>query len=89
MIGGYLGGRPNLTCLWHALSRAVWGHAPPGNFEKLMHTLGDAFSLAFSTDFYLVTGNKVMMNWTVDIHDRRTKWSVYNLFSSGKTAMKV
>ena len=61
-----------------------------------MHTLGDAFSLilgaksrAFSTDFYLVTGNKVMMNWTVDIHDRRTKWSVYNLFSSGKTAMKV
>ena len=54
-----------------------------------MHTLGDAFSLAFSTDFYLVTGNKVIMNWTVDIHDRRTKWSVYNLFSSGKTAMKV
>ena len=38
-----------------------------------MHTLGEAFSLilgaksrAFRTDFYQVTGNKVMMNWTVD-----------------------
>ena len=38
-----------------------------------MHTLRDAFSLilgaksrAFRTDFYQVTGNKVMMNWSVD-----------------------
>ena len=38
-----------------------------------MHTLGDAFALilgaksrAFRTDFYQVTGNKVMMNWSVD-----------------------
>ena len=38
-----------------------------------MHTLGDAFALilggksrAFRTDFYQVTGYKVMMNWSVD-----------------------
>ena len=38
-----------------------------------LHTLGDAFSLnlgaksrAFRTDFYQVTGNEVMMNWSVD-----------------------
>ena len=38
-----------------------------------MHTLGDAFFLilgaksrAFRTDFYQITGNKVMMNWSVD-----------------------
>ena len=38
-----------------------------------IHTLGDAFSLilgaksrAFRTDFYQVTSNKVMMNWSVD-----------------------
>ena len=38
-----------------------------------MRTFGDAFSLilgaksrAFRTDFYQVTGNKVMMNWSVD-----------------------
>ena len=38
-----------------------------------MRTLGDAFSLIlgaksreFRTDFYQVTGNKVMMNWSVD-----------------------
>ena len=68
MIGGYLGRRPTLACLWHAIPRGVWGHAPPG-----MHTRGDAFSLilgaksrAFRTDFYQVTGNKVMMNWSVD-----------------------
>ena len=38
-----------------------------------MRTLGDAFSLilgaksrTFKTDFYQVTGNNVMMNWSVD-----------------------
>ena len=38
-----------------------------------MHTLRDAFSLilgaklrVFRTDFYQVTGNKVMMNWSID-----------------------
>ena len=34
MIGGYLGRRPTLACLWHAISRGVRGHAPPGNFEN-------------------------------------------------------
>ena len=33
MISGYLGGRPTLTCLWHAIPRGVLGHAPLGNFE--------------------------------------------------------
>ena len=72
MIGGYLGRRPILACLWHAIPRGFRGHAPPGNFE--MQTLGDAFSLilgaksrAFVTDFYQVTANnKVMINWSVD-----------------------
>ena len=43
----------------------------PREFLK-MHTLRDAFSLilgaksrAFRTDFYQVTGNKVMMNWVL------------------------
>jgi len=38
-----------------------------------MHSLGDAISLilgaksrAFRTDFYQVTGNKVVMNWSAD-----------------------
>ena len=72
MIGGHVGQRPILACLWHAIPSEVRGHAPPGNFLK-MHTLGDAFSLilgaksrAFRTDFYQVTSNKVMMNWGVD-----------------------
>ena len=43
MIGGYLGRRPILACLWHAIPRGVRGHAPPGNFE--MQTLVDAFFL--------------------------------------------
>ena len=71
MIGGYVGQRPTLACLWHAIPRGVWGHAPPGILK--IHTLRDAFSLilgaksrAFRTDFYQVTGNKVMMNWSVD-----------------------
>ena len=34
MIGGYLGRRPTLAYLWHAISRGVRGHAPPGNFEN-------------------------------------------------------
>ena len=71
MIGGYLGRRPTLACLWHAIPRGVQGHAPPGNFE--IRTLGDAFSLileaksrTFRTDFYHITGNKVMMNCSLD-----------------------
>ena len=35
MIGGYLGRRRTLACLWHAIPRGVRGHAlPPGNFEN-------------------------------------------------------
>ena len=34
MIGGHLGQRPTLACLWHAIPRGVRGHAPPGNFEN-------------------------------------------------------
>ena len=34
MIGGYLGRRPTLACLWHAIPRGLRGHAPPGNFEN-------------------------------------------------------
>ena len=74
MIGGYLGRRPILACLWHAIPRGGPGACPPlpGNFE--MQTLGDAFSLilgaksrALVTDFYQVTANnKVMTNWSVD-----------------------
>ena len=66
MIGGYLGRRRTLAWLWHAIPRGVR--------EILkMRTLGDAFSLilvaksrAFRTDFYQVTGNKVMMNCSLD-----------------------
>ena len=68
MIGGYLGRRPTLACLWHALPRGGSGGMPPQEILK-MHTLGDAFSLilgtksrAFRTDFYQVTGNKELMN---------------------------
>ena len=57
MIGGYLGQRPTPEC----------------QYLLKMHALGDAFSLiwgaksrAFRTDFYQVTGNKVMMNCSVD-----------------------
>ena len=60
MIGGYLGRRPTLECLWHAISRGSGG-MPPREILK-MHTLGDAFSLilgvksrAFRTDF--LSGN--------------------------------
>ena len=35
MIGGYLGRRPTLACLWHAIPRGVWGHAPLGNFKNV------------------------------------------------------
>ena len=76
MIGRYLGRRPTLACLWHAIPRGVRGHAPPPGGAwggGKMHTLGDAFCLilgaksrAFRTDFYQVTSNKVMMNWSVD-----------------------
>ena len=71
MIGGYLGRRPALACLWHAIPRGVRGHAlPPGNFENAYFRrcifLDFAKSRAFRTDFYQVTGNKVMMNWSVD-----------------------
>ena len=66
MIDGYLGRRPTLTCLWHAIPRGSWGMLPREILK--MHTLGYAFSLilggksrAFRTDFYQVTGNKVMM----------------------------
>ena len=48
------------------------GGMPPWEILK-MYTLRDAFSLilgaksrAFTTDFNEVTGNKVMMNWSVD-----------------------
>ena len=34
MIDGYVGQRPTLACLGHAIPRGVWGHAPPGNFEN-------------------------------------------------------
>ena len=71
MIGGYLGRRPTLVCLWHAIPRGVRGQ-PPREILK-MRTLGDAFSLilgaksrAFRTDVYQVTGNKVMMNCSLD-----------------------
>lgn len=72
MIGGYLGRRRILACLWHAIPRGVRGHAPREILK--MQTLGDAFSLilgaksrAFVTDFYQVTANnKVMINWSVD-----------------------
>ena len=47
---------------------------PPQEISK-MRTLGDAFSLilgaksrAFRTDFYQVTGNKVMMNCSLDFN---------------------
>jgi len=70
MIGGYLGRRPTLACLWHAIPSG--GMPPPQEILK-MHTLEDAFSLilgaksrAVRTDFYQVTCNKVMMNWSVD-----------------------
>ena len=76
MIGGYLGRRPTLACLWHAIPRGVRGHAPPPPPPReilKMRTLGDAFSLilgaksrAFRTDVYQVTGNKVMMNCSLD-----------------------
>ena len=73
MIGGYLGRRPTLACLWHAIPRGVRGHAPPPREILKMRTLGDAFSLilgaksrAFRTDVYQVTGNKVMMNCSLD-----------------------
>ena len=73
MIGWYLGQRPTVACLWHAIPRGVWGHAPPQEILK-MCTLGDAVSLilgakssAFRTDFYQVTGNKVMMNCSLDL----------------------
>ena len=63
--------RPTLPCLWHAIPRGVRGHVSPGILK--MHALGDAFSLilraklrVFRTDFYQVTSNKVMMNWSVD-----------------------
>ena len=72
MIGGYLGRRPILACLRHAIPRGSGG-MPPWEILK-MQTLGDAFSLilgaksrAFVTDFYQVTANnKVMINWGVD-----------------------
>ena len=35
MIGGYLGQRTTLGCLWHAIARGVRGHAPPVNIENL------------------------------------------------------
>ena len=48
------------------------GACTPGEFWK-MYTFGDAFSLilraksrVFRTDYDQVTGNKVMMNWSVD-----------------------
>ena len=74
MIGRYLGRRPTLACLWHTISRGSGGMPPPppGNFENAF-SLGDAFSLilgaksrAFRTDSYQVTGNKVMMAWSVE-----------------------
>ena len=34
MIGGYLGRRPTVPCLWHAIPRGVLGHASPGNVEN-------------------------------------------------------
>ena len=73
MIGGYLGQRRTLACLWHAIPRGVQGHAPHPREILKMCTLGDAFSLilgaksrAFRTDFYQVAGNKVMMNCSLD-----------------------
>ena len=71
MIGGYLGQRPTLACLWHAIPREVRGHALPGNFENaysrrcIFLDFGEK-SRAFRTDFYQVTGNKVMMNCSLD-----------------------
>ena len=71
MIGGYLGRRPTLACPWHSIPRGVRGMLPREILK--LHTLGDAFSLilgaksrAFRTDSYQVTGNEVVMNWSVD-----------------------
>ena len=48
MIGEYLSQTPSVACLWHAIPREVWVHAPPppypGKILK-MHTLRDVFSL--------------------------------------------
>ena len=69
MIGGYLGQRPTLAWLWHALPRGV---CPPREI-LIMNTPRDAFSLilgtksrAFRTDFHQVMIKKIMMNWSVD-----------------------
>ena len=40
MIGGYVGQRPTLACLWHAIPRGVRGHAPLGNFENVYSRRG-------------------------------------------------
>ena len=71
MISGCVGQRPTLAWLQHAIPRGVRGHAPPRNFENAYSRRGisldfQAKSRAFRTDFYQVTGSKVMMNWTVD-----------------------
>ena len=67
MIGGYLGRRPTLAYLCHAIPRGVRGGMPPQEILK-MRTLGDAFSLilgaksrAFRTDFYQVTGKCLLI----------------------------
>ena len=64
MKGGYLGRRPTLACLWHAIPRGVRGHVPPWEILK-MYTPRDAFSLiletksrAFRADFYQVIMKK-------------------------------
>ena len=45
MIGGYLGQKPSLAHLRHAIPRGVWGHAPPPRKILKMRTLRDVFSL--------------------------------------------
>ena len=71
MIGRNSGRRPTLY-IYPPISRGSLVACPPREILK-MRTFGDAFSLilwsksrAFRTDFYQVTGNKVMMNWSVD-----------------------
>ena len=71
MIGGYLGQRPTLACLWHAIAGGGLGACPPVNFENV-HSQRCIF-LDFGDKIKgiqgrLLSGNddkKIMMNWSV------------------------
>ena len=73
MIGRYLGRRLTLACLWHALPRGVWGSGgispPPGNFDNTYSRrciFLDFGGKIKGIQGRLLSGNKVMMNWSVD-----------------------